>query len=90
MVKLLIFVILIILVISSFSLDLSFFVEGFNLIINSLGDIPQILQAIGSLINAVINSPILRTLILLGIAFLILKWLLGLVGDNDENHKYKD
>ena len=90
MVKLLIFVILIILVITSFSLDLGFFTEGMSLIVSYLGDIPQMLQSIGSLIVAIFTSPVLRTLLYLGGAFVVIKWLFGLVGDNDENHKYKD
>ena len=65
MVKLLIFVILIILVISTFSLDLGFFTEGMSLIVNYLGDIPQMLQSIGSLIVTLFTSPVLRTLLLL-------------------------
>lgn len=90
MVKLIIFSILIVIVISAFSLDLSFITEGFSLIINYLTDLPYMLELTQNVIRSVLDAPVIRTLILFGITFLIIKWLVGLVGDNDEEHIYKD
>lgn len=90
MVKLIIFAILIVIVITAFNLDLSFLVEGFSIIISYIEDKPQIYSYIISILVNLFNAPVLRILLLVGITFMLLKWLLGLVGDNDDQHRYKD
>lgn len=90
MVKLIIFAILIVIVITAFNLDLSFLIEGFSIITSYIEDLPQIFNYVTSVITNLFNAPVLRILLLVGITFMLLKWLLGLVGDNDEQHRYKD
>lgn len=89
MVKLIIFAILIAVVISAFTLDLSFVLEGIQIIIDNLSNIPQYLNLTREMLMSILNAPTIRIILLFGLGFVILKWLLGLVGDNDEEHKYK-
>lgn len=89
MVKLIIFAILIAVVISAFTLDLGFVLEGIQIIIDNLSNIPQYLNLTREMLISILNAPTIRIILLFGLGFLILKWLLGLVGDNDEEHKYK-
>lgn len=90
MVKLIIFAILIVIVITAFNLDLSFLIEGFSVITSYIEDLPQIFNYVTNILTNLFNAPVLRILLLVGITFMLLKWLLGLVGDNDEQHRYKD
>lgn len=81
MIKLVIFGIILTIVITSFSINLGFFVNGFNHINNFFEQIPQFINYIKDTFNVVFNAPILQIIILTGTTFIVIEYGLSLLGD---------
>lgn len=81
MIKLIIFVVIIVLVISAFIINLGFFTNGFAYITDFLNSIPVLFNYIKDIINTFFNAPIINLIALTGIAFVVIKYGLSLLGD---------
>lgn len=81
MIKLIIFAIIILVVITSFSINLDFFVNGFNYITNFFNEIPQFLNYVKDTFNTFINAPVIQIITLTGIAFIVIQYGLSMLGD---------
>ena len=81
MIKLIIFSVILVVVVSSFTINLGFFVNGFNNINSFFEQLPELLNYIKDTFYTIINMPTLNIIILTGLAFVAIDYGLSLLGD---------
>lgn len=81
MFKLIVFLLLFIIIISAFSVTLGFFVDGFSSISTIFSAFANnFISIFENLFNSFFNAPTLSLFILMGLVFIILKYVISLVG----------
>lgn len=81
MIKLIVFLVLFLTLITAFSLNLGFLQQGFSNIATFFESIPLYFTYVKDLINTLFNAPLISTILITGIAFVAIQYLLSLIGD---------
>lgn len=85
MFKLIVFLLLFVIVISAFSISLDFFVNGFNSISNIFTSFANNFFGIfENIFNSLFNAPTLSLFILMGLVFVILRYVISLLGGDKD------
>lgn len=85
MIKLIIFLVLFLIVISAFSVSLGFFINGFEsltTIFTTFAD--NFFSIIENIFNSLFNSPILSLFMFIGLVFICLRYLISLIGGDKD------
>lgn len=81
MIKLIVFILLFVSVITAFSLNLDFLVQGFSNIQGFFNTASNYLTLLKELIQTLFLSPVLSTILYTGLAFIVIQYGLSLLGD---------
>lgn len=81
MIKLIVFIVLFVIVISAFSLSLGWFTNGFETIATIFTKFSNsFFNLIKTIFNSLFNAPTLSIFLILGLVFIILKYLVSMLG----------
>lgn len=85
MFKLIVFLLLFVIVISAFSISLGFFVDGFSSISNIFTTFANNFFGIfENIFNSLFNAPTLSLFLLMGLVFIILRYVISLLGGDKD------